>query len=486
MAAPPDAAGDAGEDTCTPLVNFLVRQRKGRLGRLYANAWTCEAVVRALPPVARHYALRLVALGDDGSGALVPEALLEGWSRSRGAHQAALRWLLDLSILEHAPQAGMLALNAAFREQLGSLLRGLQPPKPRPPNRHTPTADELDAHAASQWDALLLCVMQPSEWRGAESGYDMPRALLHPAGLVEVRHVRLGGGGSESDESGDDGGGGERVPVWAMSRRGALFVLQELSAQAWHILQVYIGDDETKLAFLLELAHMQFGQAYDISDRYRPLLAELHHLGLVHVRDAHKSKSFYPTRLAAAIVSAGELAPGARVQGRIIVESNMRVYVYTSSRAWVETLALFLRLRTLLPNAVVASITRARVQWAMREHGLSAEAIIAFLSRNAHEEVRNRPAEERDKALTVYDQIRLWERELERYTARPAYYLSDFDTAELFEAELAHALATGTHLWHRREPGNARLCKLVLLGSDAVIEEARVRIKEFKRRAGLA
>jgi len=271
-----------------------------------------------------------------------------------------------------------------------------------------------------------------------------------------------------------------------MSKRGATFVLQDLSAQAWHILQVYIGDDERKLAFLLELAHMDFGHGYELRDEHRPLIAELHHLGIVHVRDAAKSKSFYPTRLAAAIVSSGDISPGGSARGRAIVESNLRVYVYTSSRAWTAILALFLRLRTLLPNAVVASITRERIQRAMREHGLSAEAIIAFLTRNAHEQVRRRPAEERDKALTVFEQIRLWERELERFTAKEAYYLSDFDTLALFDAELAHALASGTHLWHRREPGNARLCKLVLHEREDVIAEARARIKEFKRSAGLA
>lgn len=481
-----DVSGGAAADSCSPLVSFLVQQRKGRLGRLYANAWTCEAVIRALPTLARHYALRLVAMGDDGKGMPFALSLLEGWAQCRTAHDAALRWLLDLSIIERTSQPGMLCLNAAFREQLGSLLRGLQPPKPRPHNRHTPTIEQLDAHAAAQWDALLLCVIQPSEWPTLEKGYDMPQSLLFPAGLIEIRYVRLGDG-SESDEYEDEElAAAQRQPVWAMSQRGAAFVLEELSAQAWHILQVYIGDDELKLAFLLELAHMQFGQAYDVNNTYRPLLAELHHLGIVHVRDPLKSKRFYPTRLAAAIVSAGNLSPSAQVQGQTIVESNMRVYVYTTSEAWAAILALFLRLRTLLPNAIVASITRERMQLAMREYGLTAEAIISFLSRNAHEQVRNRPAEERDKAQTVFDQIRLWERELERYTAKPAYYLDNFDTMDLFDAELAHALATSTHLWHRREPGNAQLCKLVLLGTDDVISEARARIREFKRRAGLA
>jgi transcription initiation factor TFIIH subunit 4 len=322
--------------------------------------------------------------------------------------------------------------------------------------------------------------VRPELWSAAD-GYNLPEELLYPAGLVEVRYLT-----DDSDDEGGGGGGDGGQPYWAMSQRGAAFVLEELSAQAWHILQVYIGDDERKLEFLLELAHMHFGQAYPLDDAQRGLIGELHHLGIVHVRDPGKSKAFYPTRLAAAIVSAGDLSPGAQVQGRTIVESNMRVYVYTQSRAWVEILRLFLRLRTLLPNAIVASITRATVQNAIREHGLSAEAIISFLSRNAHEQVKSRPLEERDKASTVYDQIRLWERELERYTAKPAYYLSDFETHDLFDAEVAHARATGTHMWHKRDAANSRSCKLVLLESEQTVAETRARIKAYKQSHGLS
>lgn len=468
--------------TSTPLVDFLVRQRRGRLGRLYQNPWTCEAVLRALPPLARHYVLRLVSLGEPAPFA---PAMLEEWAQSMSAHAHALQWLLDLSILERAaapPDA--LRLNPVYCEQLGELLRGRKPPDPRPPNKHTPSEEQLDAHASRQWDQLLLAVARPDLW-ASDVGYDMPRELLYPAGLIEVRY-RSDASSADDDDDEPDEGGVAGVPYWAMSNQGAAFVLGELSAQAWHILQVYIGDDETKLGFLLELTHKRFGCAYAIEEAHRALVVELSHLGIVFVRDGHKSKSFYPTRLAAAIVSAGELSAAAQVHGRTIVESNMRVYVYTASRAWVEILRIFLQLRTLLPNAIVAGITRERMQRAMREHGLSADAIIGFLSRNAHEQVRARAPGERDKAQTVYDQIRLWERELERYTQAPAYFLSGFETLGLFDAELEHAQLSGALLWHRRDADNLSQCKLVLRESESVVAETRARIKEYKRAHGLA
>jgi transcription initiation factor TFIIH subunit 4 len=467
----------------TPLVDFLVRQRRGRLGRLYQNPWTCEAVLRALPPLARHYVLRLVSLSEPAPFA---PALLEEWTESIGAHAHALQWLLDLSIIEHAAaQPGMLRLNPVYCEQLGELLRGRKPPDPKAPNKHTPSEEQLDAHASRQWDQLLLTVVRPDLW-ASDVGYDMPKELLYPAGLIEVRHKSDGSSDEDEPDDGGGGGGAASIPYWAMSNRGAAFVLGELSAQAWHILQVYIGEDETKLGFLLELTHKRFGCAYAIEEAHRELVAELSHLGIVFVRDGFKSKSFYPTRLAAAIVSAGELSTAAQVHGRTIVESNMRVYVYTASRAWVEILRIFLQLRTLLPNAIVAGITRERMQRAMREHCLSADAIIGFLSRNAHEQVRNRVPGERDKAQTVYDQIRLWERELERYTQAPAYFLSKFETVGLFDAEVEHAKVSGTLLWHCRDAVDLRRCQLVLRDSESVVAETRARIKEYKRAHGLA
>jgi Transcription factor Tfb2 len=44
------------------LVSWLETLHKDELEKLYRNRWTCQAVFRVLPPLARQYLLRLVFL----------------------------------------------------------------------------------------------------------------------------------------------------------------------------------------------------------------------------------------------------------------------------------------------------------------------------------------------------------------------------------------------------------------------------------------
>mmetsp|Transcript_817 Transcript_817/g.2296 ORF Transcript_817/g.2296 Transcript_817/m.2296 type:complete len:473 (+) Transcript_817:111-1529(+) len=467
----------------TPLVEFLVRQPRGRLARLYGNPWTCEAVLRALPAVARHYILRLVC----AAPAPIDASVVEAWSQSADAHAAAMQWLVDLSILDHGDAPDTLRLNPVFAKQLTLLFQGLQPPQPRNPGKQAPTAELLSQHANERWEDIMLCIANTDKWfekyQYIEDVYNLPENLLERAGLLQVceRFVDSEGEDVDADEV-----NATSVPYWAMTSRGAHFVLEELSAQIWHILHVYIGDDERKLTFLLELAHRECGQAYAVEDEHRELLGELHHLGVVFIRSAASSKRFYPTHLASAIISSTQAVNSSRSLGHIIVESNFRVYVYTASRAWIEVLQIFLKLLCLLPDAVVATISREQMQQAMRTYGLTAQHMSNFLKRNAHPQITAaRREDERDKSKTVYDQISLWESELDRYTAHDASYFYEFHSLELFDGLVAYARDAHKLLWHSRDAADAKKCKLVVCAEQDVVGEMRRRIKEYKARAGI-
>ena len=74
-------------------------------------------------------------------------------------------------------------------------------------------------------------------------------------------------------------------------------------------------------------------------------------------------------------------------QGRcLIVETNYRVYAYTSSVLQVEVLKLFARMCCKLPHMVIAVITRASIRNALVQ-GISASQIIDYLHLHAHPQV---------------------------------------------------------------------------------------------------
>ena len=54
--------------------------------------------------------------------------------------------------------------------------------------------------------------------------------------------------------------------------------------------------------------------------------------------------------------------PTSASSGFLILETNFRVYAYTSSALWARVLALFVRIEYILPDLIVGSITRETVQ----------------------------------------------------------------------------------------------------------------------------
>lgn len=137
-------------------------------------------------------------------------------------------------------------------------------------------------------------------------------------------------------------------------------------------------------------------------------------LGVVYFRP-NAARRFYPTHLVVDLCShvaaeraggeraAADAADGARdaagdlggstsleaqvQQGQcLIVETNYRVYAYTSSVLQVEVLKLLAEVRTKLPHMVIAHITRNSIRNALVQ-GISAAQIISYLEQRAHPQV---------------------------------------------------------------------------------------------------
>jgi transcription initiation factor TFIIH subunit 4 len=240
-----------------------------------------------------------------------------------------------------------------------------------------------------------------------------------------------------------------------ITQAGFSFLLQEVNAQVWTLLLLWIenaehmGFDSVEvLSFLFMLGSLELGRAYStstLSDAQHQMLKYLVDFGLVYVPPSATTE-FFPTRLATTLtsdasalrsVSAGfnaAMSGSNSSKGFIIIETNYRVYAYTNSPLQIAVLALFTRFNTRYPNMVSGRITRQSVYNAI-SHGITSDQIITYLTTHAHPQliksatVRGGPI----VPPTVVDQIRLWQIENERMKATGGFLFTDFDTQKEYE-----------------------------------------------------
>lgn len=212
------------------LLDYLESQNQLALDRLYADKYTCQAILRALPPLSRQYVLRLV-----GAHGELPMEIVKSWplrtSEAQRKHEEALKQLDALRLLSRQAGAG----GSTFKLHVGlcdQLLRSLcavhtvdsggEPSAGA--DKHAPSVSQLERHAQSTWEAVLQCVLTPPPQQVALAvcqGRASLQDLLHAIGLLEpaaagMAHV-----------------GGAR-PQWCSSRGARLFVLLPSNSQASH------------------------------------------------------------------------------------------------------------------------------------------------------------------------------------------------------------------------------------------------------------
>ncbi|CZR61200.1 related to transcription/repair factor TFIIH subunit [Phialocephala subalpina] len=308
----------------------------------------------------------------------------------------------------------------------------------------------LDDYARDQWEGILHYVVSSvAENRG--HGGDGPTASVKH--LLEVGKLVT---------KGKFTGGG-------ITQAGFSFLLQEVNAQVWTMLLLWIENAEQMgldsvevLSFLFMLGSLELGRAYStstLSESQRQMLTYLVDFGLVYVPSTGTTQ-FYPTRLATTLtsdatalrsVSAGfdaALTAASGAKGFIIIETNYRLYAYTSSPLQIAVLALFTRLGTRYPNMVSGRITRDSVARAI-SHGITSDQIISYLGTHAHPQLVKVASASGNPVLppTVVDQIRLWQIENERMKATPGFLFRDFDNLKEYEACVRYADEIGVLTW---------------------------------------
>lgn len=296
------------------------------------------------------------------------------------------------------------------------------------------TIDFLDKYAMNQWEGILHYVVRTEgDLGGATYPSQSVRELLTIGALVER----------------------------SVTQAGFAFLLQEVNAQVWTILLLWLENAEALamdivdlLSFFFLLGSLELGLAYSdsaLSPPQKHILPVLRDLGLVYI--VPHTSDFFPTRLATTLTSSAsalrslaatsETGAGAQGSGFIVIETNYRIYAYTSSPLQISVLKLFCKLSTRFPNMVAGRITRQSVREAI-EKGITSDQIISYLSTHAHPQMRKKTP---ILPPTVVDQIRLWQIENERMDATPGFLFKDFETQAGYASCVGYAEEIGVLRW---------------------------------------
>ena len=354
----------------------------------------------------------------------------------------------------------------------------------RVPETDAVTIAELDEYSRQRWEGILGYMVGSTSIPLLENEHS---AAIDPTpGVIELLKA-----GHLIEVQGTY----SRGTTAKITKEGFAFVLQDINTQVWALLFLYVDNAEQLemdkidvLSFLFFVSSLELGMAYSTSvldgDQLRSL-ADLVSLGLVYQPTIDEKGTpanyFFPTRLAttltsdsATTLSATNTQVGTSLsqpttsttqKGFIIVETNYRVYAYTSSSLQIALLSLFINLRSRHPNLVTGKMSKASVQRAVQA-GITAEQIISYLTSHAHPQMRRHAAAEQAALLargiqteaqiqrsvpilpaTVLDQIHLWQLEKDRMTTTPGFLFREFSTQAEYEGVVKYADETGVLVW---------------------------------------
>uniref|UniRef100_A0A0D9WB97 RNA polymerase II transcription factor B subunit 2 n=1 Tax=Leersia perrieri TaxID=77586 RepID=A0A0D9WB97_9ORYZ len=423
-----------------------------KLDMLYDSAFICEAVLRSLPPLAKKYALQMLYVSAPVAAAAMEEWVLDEYAAK---HRVAIDRLLQLRVFVEVRDRRKEVSYKMNQKFQGNMQNGSLPREPIPSSvtARLPTLAELEGYALEQWECFLLQLINSSQ---VEKGTSFSSSMMRTfqRGLLSSR----------------DG----EAP--RLTENGFQFLLMETNAQLWYIMREYISSSEERgvdptdlISFLLELSFHTLGEAYSLNtltDVQRNAIRDLAELGLVKLQQGRKDSWFIPTKLATNL-SASLSDSSSSKEGFVVVETNFRMYAYSTSRLHCEILRLFSRVEYQLPNLIVGSITKESLYGAF-ENGITAEQIISFLQQNAHPRVADKIPSVPEN---VTDQIRLWETDRNRVEMTLSHLYEDFPSKDMFEQCCDYARDHGCLLWE-----DAKKMRLI------VRVEFHPEMREFLRR----
>lgn len=342
-----------------------------------------------------------------------------------------------------------------------------------PPNQLV-SIEQLDDYSRRQWEGILG-YMVGSEAVPFEDEAPNPDPSPGVIELLKAGHLIVLSGTAS------------RGQTPHITKDGFAFVLQDVNTQIWTLLFQYVENAEvfsmTKvevLSFIFLVSSLELGLPYSsthLTPTQLRILQDLSDFGIIYQPTTPSGSplpSFYPTRLATSLTSdsvstlsstsatlSSPLTPKPTTSspGFIIIETNYRLYAYTSSPLQIALLSLFTNLRSRHPNLITGKMTKQSVQRAVKV-GITADQIISYLTSHAHPQMRRHAQLESSKSTssnsgrvisilpaTVLDQIHLWQLERDRMQTTPGFLLKDFAAKNEFEGVARYAEEIGVLVW---------------------------------------
>ncbi|KAL2399050.1 General transcription and DNA repair factor IIH subunit TFB2 [Exophiala dermatitidis] len=458
--------------------------------RLYRSPASALAIFRKrLTSLAKSFVMMLVYMP-----APVPVKQLELFVKdtSRGEREYAIDLLHRYHIFKDVTYNGAkaYALTPDFAKSLRRALTGAGDSRSfgqvatNVPEDQKVTIAQLDEYARQRWEGILAYMVGSSSIL-LESGTTENQASIQPSpGVIELLKaghlIELTGTYSRGQAA-------------KITKEGFAFVLQDINTQIWALLFLYVDNAEVfemdkvdVLSFLFFVSSLELGLAYStapLDETQLRCLSDLVSFGIVYqplLEDGTPVDYFYPTRLATTLtsdssttLSATNTTLGSSLstksahsstsssagtgKGFIIVETNYRLYAYTSSPLQIALLSLFVNLRSRHPNLVTGKMSKSSVQRAIQA-GITADQIISYLTSHAHPQMRRHAQAEQARnadpnrvvpilPATILDQIHLWQLERDRMTTTPGFLLKDFPNQADYEAPCRYADEIGVLVW---------------------------------------
>ncbi|GAV77919.1 Tfb2 domain-containing protein, partial [Cephalotus follicularis] len=404
-----------------------------KLDKLFENAFICEAILRSMPPLGKKYVLNMLYIDVPVTADILEQWLLpDAFPKHEVAIDRLIQLRLFIETIDRKKEKNY-KLNPIFQTSLHKHLiyGGVLPREPMPSNVtvRLPSLQDLEAYALEQWECFFLQLISSGQ-SNRVTNFSSSMMRVFQRGLMSQRE--------------------KEAP--RLTETGFQFLLMDTNAQLWYIIREYISNSEERgvdpsdlISFLLELSFHVTGQAYNtntLTEVQRNTIKDLADLGLVKLQQGMKESWFIPTKLVTNL-SVSLTDSLSRKEGFVVVETNFRLYAYSTSKLHVEILRLFARIEYQLPNLIVGAITKESLYNAF-ENGISGEQIITFLQQNSHPRVADRIPSVPEN---VTDQIRLWESDLNRIEMALAHFYDEFPSRDVFEAACDFAREWSGLLW---------------------------------------
>lgn len=379
---------------------------------------------RFLPELSQNIVNRLLAF----NGPIPFQEIRTWFLPAQKAIQNKTLWRLkQLQILQGRGQE--VWINDSFQRALFS---GFSINRVKSSDSKVVQADHLDDYARSKWELVLYELV-----KGENQGGDVKKSKSATSSLENLL--------KESQLISNGG---------RVTNSGFQFLLKDVSNQIWTLLIHYlksISDSsilEATLVFIGE--QVLFGRPGEAIQKPKIDVSLFEQFGLLMAKGG---SGLCATRLFTSLTGVKNdldfSQTGTESRGFLVVETNYRVYAYTSSPLQIATLALFIRLHDRFPNLVYGQLDMETVQSAMA-HGISADQIIQYLQINVHPcmyEGKESNLPFNGIPFTIIDQIRLWEMSRNRLSHRDGSLYQQFLSEREYDCALNEAKAINALLY---------------------------------------